>query len=144
MLSCPRGVLNLSESMQKTLVTEETRCKSFASLFKGCGVQGRRPWSLAAASETSLSNPSARGEFQNSPVDCFERGDALGKRASPCSGHERGLLLPQGSNEKLPDYHNKMHLPGENLRLWLLRERRLCAALGKSKLVGCGCQSIKK
>ena len=37
-------------------------------------------------SETSLRNPSARGEFQNSPVDCFERGDALGKRVSLCGG----------------------------------------------------------
>ena len=80
----------------------------------------RGAWGACEASETSetsLRNPSARGEFQNSPVDCFERGDALGKRTSPCSGHERGLLLPQGSNEKLPDYHNKMHLTGENLRL---------------------------
>ena len=102
-----------------------------------CRGPGAAPMVACGSKRNKPQNPSARGEFQNSPVDCFERGDALGKRASPCSGHERGLLLPQGSNEKLPDYHNKMHLPGENLRLWLLRERRLCAALGK-RVSPCG------
>ncbi|MBP3380492.1 MAG: hypothetical protein J6K77_06500, partial [Ruminococcus sp.] len=45
---------------------------------------------------------SARGEFQNSPVDCFERGDALQERASPSyiglydklKGLESALSLP--------------------------------------------------
>ena len=57
LLSCPRGVLNVSESMQKTLVTEETRCKSFASLFKGCGVHGAEPLVACEASETILKIP---------------------------------------------------------------------------------------
>jgi len=37
------------------------------------GVPGRTPQSA----ELSCAKSSARGEFQNSPVDCFERGDAL-------------------------------------------------------------------
>jgi len=74
MLSCPRELLYvnfISKLKQKAVEIEETRCKSFASLFKGCGVHGgagvrwtplpkaeaptepagetQRPWSLAKA-----------------------------------------------------------------------------------------------
>ena len=75
-LSCPRGeVIDGSY--------ERHNCNRFASLWGGCGVHG----ALAVACETILRNPSARGEFQNSPEDCFER----------------GLLLPQGSKDILQD-----------------------------------------
>ena len=47
----------LVETAERTVGIEETKCKSFASLFKSCRVQGQRPWSLAAASETSLKIP---------------------------------------------------------------------------------------
>jgi hypothetical protein len=60
MLSCPRELLYvnfISKLKQKAVGIEETKCKSFASLFKGCRVQGQRPWSLAVASETSLKIP---------------------------------------------------------------------------------------
>ena len=71
-----------------TKAMKDIIAKVSPAFSKAAGCMGRSPWSLAIASETSLRNPSARGEFQNSPVDCFERGDALGKRASPCGGIE--------------------------------------------------------
>ena len=39
-------------------------------------------WSGVQRAE-ALWSLSARGEFQISPVECFERGDALQERASP-------------------------------------------------------------
>ena len=55
---------------------------------KACGFQRQRLWSAVATADTPLSVLTfARGELQNSPVDCFGRGDAL-SRASP-SGRGR-------------------------------------------------------
>ncbi len=50
-----------------------------SSLFlkKACRVKGQRPLSSPAGDESPNRLRSARGEFQNSPVDCFERGDDL-------------------------------------------------------------------
>ena len=63
------------------------RCEANQSLgqafSKACGFQRQRLWSAVATAEIPQSVlTSARGEFQNSPVDCFGRGDAL-SRASP-------------------------------------------------------------
>ena len=45
------------------------------------------PWSRSAERKIlSVRIARAGGESKNSPVDCFLRGDALRKRASPCSG----------------------------------------------------------
>ena len=42
-------------------------------------------WSRSAEREIPMLQALRRGESKNSPVDCFLRGDALRKRASPCS-----------------------------------------------------------
>jgi len=46
------------------------------------GFQRQSLWQGVGQSPTNEERP-AKGEFQNSPVDCFERGNALQERAFP-------------------------------------------------------------
>ncbi|MBQ6211331.1 MAG: hypothetical protein IJJ57_00375, partial [Ruminococcus sp.] len=46
------------------------------------GFQRQSLWQGVGQSPTNEER-SAKGEFQNSPVDCFERGNALQERAFP-------------------------------------------------------------
>ena len=75
------------EKFEPKIKLNYRRCVASQSLgqafSKACGFQRQRLWSAVATAEIPQSVlTSARGEFQNSPVDCFGRGDAL-SRASP-------------------------------------------------------------
>ena len=77
--------------------TPKLKHKSFAQAFsKACRFQGRRPWSRSAEREISMIQALRRGESKNSPVDCFLRGDALRKRASPTNGQFKSTPTPRG------------------------------------------------
>ncbi|MBR5163939.1 MAG: hypothetical protein IKW87_00055, partial [Ruminococcus sp.] len=75
----------------------ETEC--FAQAFTtACRVQRLRLWSPLTVFKERRNKPKGAlqgDEFQNSPVGCFERGEALQERASPCSVmclYARGII----------------------------------------------------
>ena len=73
-------------------LTGKQNGKFRSSLFKGLQVEGSALVALRRARNTFAAIPPQGVNPKNSPVDCFWRGDALGKRASPCRGHHESNL----------------------------------------------------
>jgi len=69
---------------KKSLEKKIRKFKSFVHFFKsGRCPEGNALWSLTAVSENFVEGAFTRGEFENNPVDYFQRGDALQEKASP-------------------------------------------------------------
>jgi len=73
--------------LKRSALVYQKSLKSFFGDSKGMvypfsGFQRQSLWQGVGQSPTNEERP-AKGEFQNSPVDCFERGNALQERAFP-------------------------------------------------------------